>query len=211
MSAPTVHIDGAARGNPGPAAYALVLRRPGEPDVEEAEPIGKATNNVAEYTALLRALELGAELGLRTLAVFSDSELIVKQMNGEYRVKNAELRDLYEEAQRLRKEFDRVTIAHVRREENKDADRLCNEALDGRPRRRGGAPVPAAPPPPRSRDAQRSAGPRAPQAVEAEAVALLNAVAKTWAKGNDTPTAVEVWDRLWTILGDHGVVRGRNA
>lgn len=206
MSVPTVHIDGAARGNPGPAAYALILRRPGEPDLEESEPIGKATNNVAEYAALVRALELAAELGLRKLTVFSDSELIVKQMNGEYRVKNADLRDLYDEAQKLRKQFEQVTITHVRREQNKDADKLCNEALDGRPRRRGGTPIPTEPAPPRSRDAKRSAGPRAPQAVEAEAVALLNAVAKSWAKGNDSPTAIEVWDRIWTILGDHRVV-----
>jgi len=206
MSVPTVHIDGAARGNPGPAAYAIVLRRPDEPDLEEAEPIGKATNNVAEYTALVRALERAAELGLRTLTVFSDSELIVKQMNGEYRVKNADLRGLYDEAQRLRKQFQQVTITHVRREQNKDADKLCNEALNGRPRRRGGSLVPAAPTKPVSREAKPSAAPRAPTAVEEEAVALLNAVAKSWAKGNDNPTAIDVWDRIWTILGDHRVV-----
>jgi ribonuclease HI len=126
----TVHIDGAARGNPGPAAYAMVLRRPGEPVIEEAETMGTATNNVAEYTALIRALERACELGIRTLAVFSDSELIVKQMNGEYRVKNADLQDLYREAQALRKRFERVTLTHVRRAQNADADRLCNEALD---------------------------------------------------------------------------------
>ena len=125
-------------------------------------------------------------------------------MNGEYRVKNADLRDLYDEAQRLRKQFQQVTITHVRRAENRDADKLCNEALDGRPRRRGESF--AEPAPPRSRDAKQSVGPRAPMAVEEEAVALLNAVAKSWAKGNDTPSAIEVWDRLWTILGDHRVV-----
>ena len=92
----TMHIDGAARGNPGPASYAVVLARPGQPDVEEADTIGTATNNVAEYTALLRGLELAAELGVKKLVVFSDSELLVKQMNGEYRVKNADLLPLYE-------------------------------------------------------------------------------------------------------------------
>src|SRR6266545_3795339 len=127
----TAHIDGASRGNPGPAAYAVILRRPGRPAVEEAEAIGTATNNVAEYTALVRALELAAEHGVKSLAVFSDSELLVKQMNGEYRVKNADLQDLHREAQALRKQFDRVTLTHLRREQNADADRLCNLALDG--------------------------------------------------------------------------------
>ncbi len=208
----TVHIDGAARGNPGPAAYALVLRRPGLPTVEEAEPIGKATNNVAEYTALIRALERAAELGVRTLAVHSDSELLVKQMNGEYRVKNPDLQELYQEAQRLRKLFDRVTLTHVRRAQNADADRLCNEALDGKPKTRGGEEekgrrgaeelAPEARPP-------RVRG-GAPEALEEEAVALLNAVATSWAAhGAGTPPAVEVWDRLWALLGEHGVLKKR--
>jgi ribonuclease HI len=201
----TVHIDGAARGNPGPAAYALVLRRPGEPVVEEAAPIGRATNNVAEYTALIRALERAAELGVKDLAVFSDSELLVKQMNGEYRVKHPDLQDLYREAQALRKRFDRVTLTHVRRAENADADRLGNEALDGRPRhrgegekRRGGDEEPK----PMARSG-------APEALEEEAVALLNAVAKSWAGGSGKPTAVEVWDRLWALMGEHGVLKKR--
>ncbi|HVK15507.1 MAG TPA: ribonuclease HI family protein [Fimbriiglobus sp.] len=209
MSEPTatVHIDGAARGNPGPAAYALVLRRPGLPVVEEAEPIGKATNNVAEYTALVHALERASELGVKTLAVFSDSELLVKQMNGEYRVKHPDLQDLYAEAQQLRKRFDRVTLTHVRRAQNADADRLCNEALDGKRRRetvsREAQPseIPPSEAPPRVRGG-------APEPLEEEAVALLNAVAKSWSgNGAASPTAVEVWDRLWAILGEHGVLK----
>jgi ribonuclease HI len=208
--AATVHIDGAARGNPGPAAYALVLRRPGEPVIEQAETIGTATNNVAEYTALIRALERAAELGIRTLAVFSDSELIVKQMNGEYRVKNADLQDLYREAQALRKSFERVTLTHVRRAQNADADRLCNEALDrdldldldGRgekEKRRKGEEMGV-------RRATAASG--APEALEEEAVALLNAVAVSWAAhGVGTPTAVEVWDRLWALLGEHDALK----
>src|SRR6478735_8386779 len=94
----TMHIDGASRGNPGRAAYAVVLARPGLPVVEEADTIGTATNNVAEYTALVEGLSLASELGVKKLAVFSDSELMVKQMNGEYRVKNPDLVDLYQEA-----------------------------------------------------------------------------------------------------------------
>jgi ribonuclease HI len=207
MSEPTatVHIDGAARGNPGPAAYALVLRRPGRPPVEEAAPIGTATNNVAEYTALIRALERAAELGVRSLAVFSDSELLVKQMNGEYRVKHPDLQDLYREAQKLRKGFDRVTLTHVRRGQNADADRLCNQALDGKLRRKEAAPL--------SRGAEPAAAPPrvhggAPEPLEEEALALLNAVAKSWAAtGGSSPAAVEVWDRLWALLGEHGVLK----
>src|SRR5262249_15181194 len=143
----SMHIDGAARGNPGPAAYAIVLTRPGLPVIEEADTIGKATNNVAEYTALVEGLELAAELGVKKLAVFSDSEVLVKQMKGEYRVRAEELRPLYEESKRLAAVFDEFTITHVRREKNKRADKIGNDALDGKPRRRGEPPPtePAAP------------------------------------------------------------------
>src|SRR4051794_29729926 len=115
----TVHIDGAARGNPGPAAWAFVIARPGGQVIERAERIGTATNNVAEYTALLRALPAARELGLRRLAVHSDSELLVRQINGEYRVKNPALKGLYDEARELMGAFDGVTITHVRREFNR--------------------------------------------------------------------------------------------
>src|SRR5262249_12989735 len=94
----TIHTDGAARGNPGPAAAAYVIERPGSPPIEHAETLGSATNNVAEYTALILALERAASLGIRRAAVFSDSELMVKQFRGEYAVKNAELKQLYAEA-----------------------------------------------------------------------------------------------------------------
>ena len=134
----TMHIDGASRGNPGPASYAVVLARPGMPVVEEADTIGTTTNNVAEYTALVEGLALAAELGVTKLDVFSDSELLVKQMSGAYKVKHEDLRPLYVEACRLRAQFERVTISHVRREQNKRADALGNDALDGKPRKRGG-------------------------------------------------------------------------
>ena len=217
MTEATVHIDGGSRGNPGPAAYAVVLRRDGQPDIEDCNTIGKATNNVAEYTALIRALELAHELGVRKLAVFSDSELLVKQMNGEYKVKNAELQDLFREAQHIRKQYENVTLTHVRREFNKDADRLCNEALDGRPRRHGATGVEAAlekplspPPPPVGKSARKPVG-KAPESLEAEGIALLNAVAKSWAThGPETPKPVEVWDQLWAMLADHGAIKTRS-
>jgi len=152
----TIHIDGAARGNPGPAAYAVVLARPGEPVVEESGTLGTATNNVAEYTALVNALHLASELGLKTLDVFSDSELLVKQMAGEYRVKHPDLQPLHKEASELRKGFASVRISHVRREQNKRADALCNEALDGKKKAAGAPGVsPGSPPAPPKGPAKR--------------------------------------------------------
>src|SRR6266496_2692948 len=126
-----IRTDGGARGNPGPAAFAYTIERPGGPDVEEHGFLGTSTNNVAEYTGLIRALERAKELGGRRLIVESDRELMVRQMNGDYQVKNAGLRPLYEEARQLCRRFENVEIRHIRRELNKRADRLCNEALDG--------------------------------------------------------------------------------
>ena len=130
----TIHTDGASRGNPGEAAFAYVISRDGQPSLEGAGRLGQMTNNQAEYTALVRALEHALELGPQhRVLIHSDSELMVKQMNGEYRVKNEDLRDLYEQACSLRRRFEGpVTIRHVRREQNKRADQLCNEALDGK-------------------------------------------------------------------------------
>jgi ribonuclease HI len=123
--------DGGARGNPGPAAYGYVLETPdGTVLAAHGERIGVATNNVAEYRALLAGLEKAAELGVDELEVVSDSELLVKQMTGEYRVKNEALRDLSQEAARLARKVGRVTYRAVRREHNELADRLVNEALD---------------------------------------------------------------------------------
>lgn len=123
--------DGGARGNPGPAAYAYVLEaEDGTVLAAHGEGIGVATNNVAEYSALLAGLAKAVELGVDELEVISDSELMVKQMRGEYRVKNEALRVLSVEASRLAREVGRVTYTAVRREQNELADRLVNEALD---------------------------------------------------------------------------------
>src|SRR5882724_1566465 len=126
----TIYTDGGSRGNPGPAAYAFVIERPGLDDIEEKAYIGRTTNNIAEYTGLVKALEYARHLGAGRVTVYSDSELMVKQMNGEYRVKHRGLLPLYEQAVQLRKQLLSVTIRHVRREQNKHADRLCNEAMD---------------------------------------------------------------------------------
>ncbi len=123
--------DGGARGNPGPAAYGFVLEAEDGTVLEaRGEAIGVATNNVAEYSALLEGLRRAAELGVSELEVVSDSELMVKQMTGVYRVKNEALRGLSVEAARLARRLGRVTYRNVRREENELADRLVNEALD---------------------------------------------------------------------------------
>ena len=123
--------DGGARGNPGPAAYGYVLEaEDGSVLDARGKPIGVATNNVAEYSALLAGLRRAAELGVDELEVVSDSELMVKQMTGVYRVKNEALRPLALEAGRLARALPRVTYTHVRREHNELADSLVNRALD---------------------------------------------------------------------------------
>ncbi len=144
----TIHIDGAARGNPGPAAYAFVISHDGEVALEEAGRLGTATNNVAEYAALIRALERAAELRADRLSIRSDSELLVKQMNGLYKVKNENLRGLFEQAKRLAAKFDAVTIEHIRRQHNARADQLCNDVLDGRWEETGRPPREGLPPSP---------------------------------------------------------------
>ena len=123
--------DGGARGNPGPAAAAYVLEAEDGTILDaNGEAIGIATNNVAEYRALVAGLAKAAALAITELEVVSDSELLVKQMTGEYRVKNAALRELSLEAARLAGRLGRVRYTAVRREHNELADRLVNEALD---------------------------------------------------------------------------------
>ena len=123
--------DGGARGNPGPAAYAYVLEaEDGTVLAAHGETIGVATNNVAEYRALVEGLRRAAAAGIDELEVVSDSELLVKQMRGEYRIKNEALRALAREAEELARQIGRVTYTAVRREHNDLADRLVNEALD---------------------------------------------------------------------------------
>ena len=123
--------DGGARGNPGPAAYGYVLEAEDGTVLDaRGEAIGVATNNVAEYRALVAGLERALDLGITELAVISDSELVVKQMRGEYKVKNRALQELFLEASRLARGIHRVTYTAVRREHNELADRLVNEALD---------------------------------------------------------------------------------
>ena len=126
-----LYTDGGARGNPGPAAYGYVLETDdGHLLAAHGEAIGVATNNVAEYRALVAGLAKAVELGLDEVEVVSDSELLVKQMRGEYKVKNKALKELSLEASALARELTSVTYTAVRREHNELADQLVNEALD---------------------------------------------------------------------------------
>ena len=127
----TLEFDGGSRGNPGPAGIGVVLRaQDGTPLVTLGSYLGRATNNIAEYRALITALQKAKELGARYITVRGDSELVVKQMRGEYRVKNAALRSLSLEAAALARRIGQVRYTAVRRAENELADRLVNEALD---------------------------------------------------------------------------------
>lgn len=190
----TIHIDGAARGNPGPAAFAYVIQEGAT--VEEASGyLGRTTNNQAEYTALVRALERAAQLGARRLHIHSDSELLVKQMNGEYQVKNPDLRVLFDQAKQLCEQFDVVTLTHVPREQNGRADRLCNIALD----QASGS----------GRAAKASATPPSDARVRDEALRCLQAAADAWARAGQAsqPPPEMVWEQLWSILQEAGVLR----
>lgn len=126
-----LYTDGAARGNPGPAgAGAYICAENGQVIAEIAEYLGEATNNVAEYKGLIFGLERLVALGVSEVEIRADSELMVKQLNGEYRVKHPNLVPLYRKAQGLLDKIPSVTIKHVRREENQEADRLSNQAID---------------------------------------------------------------------------------
>ncbi len=127
-----VNVDGGARGNPGPAAIGVVVQSADGTVLEErGERIGTATNNVAEYRALLLGIGRATELGAAELELVGDSELIVRQVKGEYKVKDATLRELHAEVKRTLRPFESWSIRHVRRAENAEADRLVNAALDG--------------------------------------------------------------------------------
>jgi ribonuclease HI len=125
------HIDGGSRGNPGPAAFAVVMKTTDGQLVDEISGfLGRTTNNVAEYQALLAALDYALAHKCRRLRVLADSELLVHQINGVYRVKNPGLKPLYERAKHLISRIESFSIRHVYREENREADRLANQTLD---------------------------------------------------------------------------------
>lgn len=137
-----MRTDGGSRGNPGPAGAGFVVQSGGATVCRGGRFLGVCTNNVAEYEALISGLECALALGYDDVTVYADSELLVRQMNGQYRVKNANLRPLFERARELLARFQTSRIAHVRREQNTEADALANEAMDCRGSV-GDAPIPA--------------------------------------------------------------------
>jgi ribonuclease HI len=131
IAAYQANVDGGSRGNPGPAAYGVVVRDPrGEIVARLKKYIGSNTNNVAEYFGLIAALDYAQNHGIRALRVESDSELMVKQLRGQYKVKSEELKPLFERAKKMSQTFESFRISHVYREQNKEADALVNQALD---------------------------------------------------------------------------------
>ena len=130
MTKAELYTDGGSRGNPGPAGIGGVLKIKGQEQVEFSDYIGKGTNNQAEYKAFLAGLKLAKEKEVNELACYLDSELIVKQIRGEYRVRDASLKVLFREVQEVMSSFKKVTVGHVKRDKNKEADKLVNIALD---------------------------------------------------------------------------------
>jgi ribonuclease HI len=210
----TIHTDGASRGNPGAAAFAYVISGIGEDDIEEGGCLGRMTNNQAEYTALVKSLEHALELAPEArIILHSDSELMVKQMRGEYRVKNEELRPLYEQASALTARFKAgVTFRHVRRGENSRADALCNQALDGKlepsARELLARHAARAAPPPATRVAVAPAPKPTPKPLaplREQALTCLRKASAAWAAGKAGPSAEMVWGELTRLLNAHGV------
>lgn len=197
----SIHIDGGSRGNPGPASYAVVLKTSDGETIEDTGFLGQATNNVAEYTGLIKAFELAARHHLKTLHIHSDSELLVKQMSGEYRVKNEELKALFDEANDLKKKFSKVMITHVRRELNKRADELCNITLDKETKKEPKATKVSTP------KSVKQVTAVSDGRVRADCLECLESAKACWSRGENLPDADMVWDQLWSILEEAGVLR----
>ncbi len=204
MTSGRLFIDGAARGNPGPAAFAAILEiddgHSPPTRVTRAAPIGRATNNVAEYTALIEGLDLAHAHGVRRLQVLSDSELLVRQLTGQYRVRQPELLQLYNLAKQRLPAFDEVQFQHIPRTQNAAADRLANAVLD---RQQGQVP-PASP----QRAGSGGCGTGPPPAVMAKALDILHGAALAWSRDGLSALPVEaVWEQLWSVLEEEGMLR----
>lgn len=179
----SAHCDGGARGNPGPAGYGALIQGPdGGILAELSEFLGIRTNNYAEYSGLLGCLQWAIDNGHRRLRMVSDSELMVKQIQGKYQVKSPDLKPLYDEAKRRIAKLDSFEISHALRHKNKDADRLANEAMD-RGMKRNGAPTPAASPAKAVPYPQKAAAPPIPIAFAERPAPAPVAPADTMLRG----------------------------
>ena len=202
MSEPTlltIHTDGASRGNPGPSAFGFIINSEQGERTEGFGTLGTMTNNQAEYQALLHALEKAATLdGKHRILILSDSQLMVNQLKGEWKVKDPGMQDLFAEAQKLRRQFAAVDFRYIPREQNKEADRLCNLALDGPKKERS----------PAQAKTMTRVPPQLELAVREPAIECLRAAAQVWARGNpNIPPVDMVWEQLWSILEEERVLR----
>jgi len=193
----TIFTDGASRGNPGPAAVSFVIKRNGHADVTYADTVGLNTNNVAEYTAMIRSLAAARRLKAKNIRLHSDSELMVKQLRGEYRVRNPDIQSLYDEARQLAQHFQHIEFIHVPRWQNAEADRLCNEALDGRVRQDATHEAQKLP--------QSSASPETSEILQ-----FLETVRNNWARGTG-PDVETVWGDLLALLKRHKLLKTRRS
>ncbi len=176
------NIDGGSRGNPGPAAYGVYIRDPkGEPVARLKKYIGRMTNNVAEYYGLIAALDYAEAQGIRALRIESDSELLVKQMKGLYKVRSPELAPLYERARKMSAALDSFRIDHVYREQNREADALANQAMDE---------VEGPDAKPRGTKASAAAKPAAPGATEPRAAATQSSAPASAAAPQPPPSDI---------------------
>jgi len=201
-----INTDGGARSNPGPAAIGYVIQQDGRTVAEGKKYIGETTNNIAEYTAVIHALTHAKELGGKRIEIRADSELMVNQLAGAYQVKNAGLKPLYDQVIKQRREFDGVVFKHIRRENNKRADELCNEAMDEHLYGGGGrAEKPKKPT--ATAKKRRTISKDVQGNVRDEAVECLRTAAQAWSKGDAShPSPDDVWEQLWSILEEAGVV-----
>ena len=198
-----IHTDGGSRGNPGPSAYAYVIVMPdGLKVVEGGGKLGSTTNNIAEYQGLRHALLRARSLGLKSLRVHSDSELMVKQLKGVYKVKADNLMVLYTEIQTLLRGFEAVQLLHVLREKNKRADELCNLVMDNkwRPEDDDGithlsAPVKIEPLASLAPEPKRRVPKAGPPTRDEKAIAIIDE-ALTHAAFGRADTAAEIWQQL---------------
>lgn len=204
MSQAIINIDGGSRGNPGLAAFAYIIVRQGESSIEFADTIEKATNNVAEYSALVAALEKCVALKFSNVKILSDSELLVKQMLGVYRVKHPDLQPFHEKSCRLARQIAEFEIEHIRREQNKRADELCNIAMDAVEKKTKTANTSTS-------QATQTKLPKktvTDAKVREDAVMCLLTAAQAWSTDGLTQLQPEmVWDQLWSLLEENGLLK----
>ncbi|MEZ6139347.1 MAG: ribonuclease HI family protein [Zavarzinella sp.] len=205
MKKATVYVDGASRGNPGPAAYAYVIQEAGEPPIEKSEYLGDQTNNIAEYSALRQMLHDAVAMGFTDLHVYSDSELMVKQVRGEFKVKNPQIFEIWQEVRKTINKLDHFQIDHVLRGNNKRADELCNIELDRVLKKPGSSA--AKPKPATKTSSSKQVSPEKEAYAREECLICIEQAMHNWNRGEAVPTPEQLWDQLWSILDDANILK----